>query len=118
MGFIVSSGGDCCKRERRIARRDRGWGVVLLFLALFFVSLDESADILSMQRKLRKMLNFRAPVPNSFSLPRRIHGLAELAYNLWWTWNPDAQRLFSRIDAELWEQNYHKPTHFLRQGPL
>ncbi len=63
------------------------------------------------------MLNFRAQVPNSFSLPRRIHGLSELAYNLWWTWNPDVQRLFSRIDPELWEIAYHNPVRFLRQVP-
>ncbi|MCZ7552045.1 MAG: alpha-glucan phosphorylase [Anaerolineae bacterium UTCFX2] len=60
-------------------------------------------------------MHFRTQTPNSFSLPRRIHGLAGLAYNLWWTWNPDAQRLFSRIDAELWEQTYHNPIKFLRQ---
>ncbi len=62
-------------------------------------------------------MNFRAQIPNSFSLPRRIHGLANLAYNLWWTWNVDAQRLFSRIDPELWEQTYHNPIKFLRQVP-
>jgi starch phosphorylase len=61
------------------------------------------------------MQKFRALLPNSFSLPPRIHGLAEMAYNLWWTWNPEAQRLFSRIDRELWEQTYHNPVKFLRQ---
>lgn len=61
------------------------------------------------------MLTFRAQVPNDFSLPRRINRLGELAYNLWWTWNPDAQRLFSRIDKELWERVYHNPVLFLRQ---
>jgi len=39
----------------------------------------------------------------------------ELAYNLWWTWNPEAQRLFSRIDTELWERVNHNPVLFLRQ---
>ncbi len=58
---------------------------------------------------------FRTTIPNSFSLPRRIHGLAELAYNLWWTWNPDCQHLFSRIDPQLWESVYHNPVQFLRQ---
>ena len=61
------------------------------------------------------MLTFRAPVPNHFSLPRRIGRLGELAYNLWWTWNPEAQRLYSRIDKVLWEQVYHNPVRFLRQ---
>jgi starch phosphorylase len=58
---------------------------------------------------------FRAEIPNHFSLPRRINRLGELAYNLWWSWNPDAQRLFSRIDHELWENVYHNPVRFLKQ---
>jgi starch phosphorylase len=58
---------------------------------------------------------FRAEIPNHFSLPRRIARLGELAYNLWWTWNPDAQRLYSRIDMVLWERVYHNPVLFLRK---
>jgi glycogen phosphorylase len=58
---------------------------------------------------------FRVDIPNNFSLPRRIRRLSELAYNLWWTWNLDAQRLFMRIDKELWERTYHNPVRFLRQ---
>ncbi len=61
------------------------------------------------------MRSFRAQPANHFSLPRRIHRLSELAYNLWWTWNPDAQRLFSRIDHDFWERTYHNPVLFLRQ---
>ena len=58
---------------------------------------------------------YRAQIPNHFSLPRRINRLEELAYNLWWTWNPDAQRLFLRIDRDLWERANHNPVCFLRQ---
>lgn len=61
------------------------------------------------------MDTFRAKKPNHFSLPRRIQRLSELAYNLWWTWEPDAQRLFRLIDEELWEQTYHNPVKFLHQ---
>jgi len=61
------------------------------------------------------MKSFRAQPANQFSLPRRLQRLGELAYNLWWTWKPDAQRLFSRIDQALWEQTYHNPVQFLRQ---
>ena len=48
------------------------------------------------------------------TLPRRIDRLGELAYNLWWTWNPSAQRLFRRIDESLWEVAGHNPVNFLR----
>lgn len=58
---------------------------------------------------------FRTKIPNNFSLPRRINRLGELAYNLWWTWNPDSQRLYSRIDKDLWDNLEHNPVLFLRQ---
>jgi glycogen phosphorylase len=60
------------------------------------------------------MPKFRTKTPNHFDLPRRISRLGELAYNLWWTWNPSAQRLFYRIDYELWERLNHNPLVFLR----
>jgi starch phosphorylase len=58
---------------------------------------------------------FFEQIPNRFSLPHRIRRLSDLAYNLWWTWNLDSQRLFSRVDKELWERVYHNPVIFLRQ---
>lgn len=61
------------------------------------------------------MENIIREIPNHFSLPRRINRLSELTYNLWWIWNPEAQRLFSQIDKALWERTYHNPVAFLRQ---
>jgi starch phosphorylase len=61
------------------------------------------------------MTTFRSKLPNHFNLPRRIARLGELSYNLWWTWNPYAQRLFNRIDNDLWERVNHNPFRFLRQ---
>ncbi|MBN1995105.1 MAG: alpha-glucan family phosphorylase [Anaerolineae bacterium] len=48
-------------------------------------------------------------------IPERIIRLTEIAYNLWWTWHPEAQELFKRIDARLWEDVYHNPILFLRE---
>lgn len=59
------------------------------------------------------MKPFHAEIPHTFSLPRRIQRLGELSYNLWWTWNKEAQRLFARIDRDLWERVYHNPVCFL-----
>lgn len=61
------------------------------------------------------MSSFVRETPNHFSLPRRIARLGDLAYNLWWAWNPEALRLFARIDRTLWEQVYHNPVAFLRR---
>jgi starch phosphorylase len=58
---------------------------------------------------------FHTKLPNHFDLPRRISRLRELAYNLWWTWQPDAQRLYNRIDNDLWERLSHNPIRLLRE---
>lgn len=57
------------------------------------------------------------PIPNHFELPQRLRRLADLAYNLWWTWHPEAGRLFQNIDSECWESTYHNPVEFLRCVP-
>ncbi|HQN05067.1 MAG TPA: alpha-glucan family phosphorylase [Anaerolineaceae bacterium] len=57
---------------------------------------------------------YTVKVPNNFNLPRRIGRLGELAYNLWWVWNPEAQLLYRLIDRTYWETSYHNPVSFLR----
>jgi starch phosphorylase len=58
---------------------------------------------------------FKAEIPEGIALPRRIARLEKFAYNLWWTWNPDGQRLFARIEPDLWERVNHNPIRLLRQ---
>ena len=60
------------------------------------------------------MNNYQINVP-VFSLPKPIAELGELAYNLWWSWNPEALRLYRRIDPVLWERVEHNPVRFLQQ---
>lgn len=47
------------------------------------------------------------------SLPKELAGLQTLAYNLWWTWEPEAIELFRRIDRELWRETRHNPVKML-----
>ena len=61
------------------------------------------------------MNNFRSKLPDGFDLPKRLSRLSELAYNLWWTWSPQAARVFTRVDADLWERLGHNPILFLRE---
>ena len=61
------------------------------------------------------MNNFRSHLPDGFDLPKRISRLGELAYNLWWTWKPDAKRALRRLDADLWERLGHNPIRFLHE---
>lgn len=46
-------------------------------------------------------------------IPARINRLYELAYNLWWSWHPEAQELYRERDADLWEHVGHNPVRFL-----
>jgi starch phosphorylase len=49
------------------------------------------------------------------SLPPRISRLVELAYNLWWSWHPEARELFAAIDRTLWSLMAHNPVKLLRE---
>ena len=59
------------------------------------------------------MLDIQQEIRNRFSLPKRINRLGELAFNLWWVWNPEAQKLYSEIDITLWNEINHNPVMFL-----
>ncbi len=48
------------------------------------------------------------------SLPPELGALRELAYNLWWAWNPQAIELFRRLDHEAWEESGHNPVRMLQ----
>ncbi len=60
---------------------------------------------------------YKSQKPIEFALPERINRLADLAYNLWWTWQPDAQDLFQKIDPLQWQASAHNPVVFLRDLP-
>lgn len=47
------------------------------------------------------------------SLSGELAILQTLAYNLWWTWEPDAVELFKRLDIDLWQQTRHNPVEML-----
>ncbi len=60
------------------------------------------------------MNHFRAQLP-PFDLPKKLARLGELAYNLWWTWQPEATRLYSQLDRAMWERLNHNPIRMLRE---
>lgn len=39
-----------------------------------------------------------------FTSSHGIGKLAEIARNLWWTWNDDAKSMYCDLDPELWEE--------------
>lgn len=42
-------------------------------------------------------------------LPEELQTLMNIGRNLWFTWNPAANRLFQELDPELWERCKHNP---------
>jgi starch phosphorylase len=46
-------------------------------------------------------------------VPPRFGRLADLANDLWWTWNDDARNVFRRLDYPLWRASMHNPVRML-----
>ncbi len=61
-------------------------------------------------------MEFKTKPSQKFDLPKRIARLGELAYNLWWTWQPEAGRIFGKLDYDLWERLGHNPIRFLQEA--
>ncbi|MBI4400647.1 MAG: alpha-glucan family phosphorylase [Nitrospirae bacterium] len=50
--------------------------------------------------------------PETF--PGSLVRLQELAHNLWWSWKPEARRLFETLDPTLWRLSHHNPVKLLQ----
>ncbi len=48
-------------------------------------------------------------------LPAALEPLRELSYNLWFSWNADARRLFWQLDPNLWDTLGHSPLRMLHR---
>src|SRR5467141_1388487 len=47
-------------------------------------------------------------------LPAALEPLREMTFNLWWTWEPSARRLFRHLDPDLWNRTNHNPVRMLQ----
>lgn len=54
------------------------------------------------------------PLPKS-ELDELVSGLNKLARNLWWSWNQEAQELFSELSPRGWRNLYHNPVAILHE---
>jgi starch phosphorylase len=48
-------------------------------------------------------------------LPGGLGRLEELTHNFWWSWKPEARRLFETIDPTLWRLSHHNPVKLLHE---
>lgn len=46
-------------------------------------------------------------------IPQRISRIREIAYNIWFSWQPETHQLFSLMDRQLWEEINHNSVKFL-----
>lgn len=46
------------------------------------------------------------------SLAKRLRGLA---FNIWWTWNPDAQQIFKELSPLVWRHSNHNAVEVMRE---
>ena len=50
-------------------------------------------------------------------LPDPLRPLAHLAFNVWWSWQPDGEALWRALDAVAWESCDRNPVRLLRELP-
>lgn len=50
--------------------------------------------------------------------PEALNPLKEIAYNMWYSWNWEAVKLFITLDPEYWEKSYQSPINMLCMLPL
>jgi len=50
-------------------------------------------------------------------VPERISGLVDLAYNLWWSWNPAVKLVFKQLNPTAWSESVHNPVRMLHELP-
>lgn len=59
----------------------------------------------------------RIELPIFETLPQRISRLGELSYNLWWSWQAEARRLFKSLDPVAWSRTRQNAVRMLREIP-
>ena len=60
------------------------------------------------------MNRFRKIIVKSV-VPEKLKKLEEFSYNLWWSWKPKAQKLFSHLDKDLWCEVKYNPLRLLKE---
>ncbi len=51
------------------------------------------------------------------ALPTNLTRLAEIGYNLLWSWDHNLRALFRRLDPQLWKECNHNPVELLGRIP-
>src|SRR6266567_3285015 len=87
--------------------------IVLLLLCMRYVMVGFRCTIVKVKELCSVKVFGRVTVFPT--MPSRISRLYELAYNLWWSWHPEALALYKELDPKLWEEAGHNPVRFLTE---
>src|SRR5262245_42903505 len=63
-------------------------------------------------QELSNMIRISTIQVADIELPPQMERLRDLAYDFWWSWSPQATRLFAWIDPDHWRR-YHNPVQLL-----
>ena len=63
-----------------------------------------------------RAMNVIGRITAMLTLPEPLQGLREVAYNLWWSWNPEAGRLFEQINPSAWKRFRSNPVNALLEA--
>ncbi len=96
------------------------------YLKAFGLAMDKAeqrAKLLASARHQRELIHTFAATGSAtqyfrnltavVNLPPTLNRLRELAYNLWWTWNPEALDLFAYLNPKLWPSMDNNPVRML-----
>src|SRR6202007_1732210 len=64
------------------------------------------ADII--RGRMEPTVRIPSAAPSHVRVPPELEGLRRLAYNLYWSWHPQARALFARINGGVWAR-IHSP---------
>lgn len=100
--------------QERGMRADVSWAnSARQYVDMYEFARREKLKVVERETTLAKEIERTAAV--MANLPPRIRALADLVYNLWWSWNPDATDLLRKLDEKLWDEVEHNPIKVLRR---
>jgi starch phosphorylase len=100
--------------QQRAMTRDFSWTrAAQKYVALYHDAIETKQRARQAARALAE--DIQLTTQKIAALPARIARLGELAYNLWWGWNPAGRRAFQELDPELWERVQRNAVRFLRE---
>ena len=100
--------------QLRAMSRDVSWNAAAeKYFALYQDAIENKIQATQAARELA--LDIQETGVRLAALPTRIARLSELAYNLWWGWNPAGRYAFQALDPELWERVQRNAVKFVRE---